>query len=158
MTFTQVLFNPQGRITQGQFWGGWAVLVIANILAMFIPLLGLFVILGLIYVGICVYGKRLHDMGRTAWLHAIPWILGIALMIGMIASMWPVILTIAENPEIEPDPQMMMQQGGTAMILWLVSLLMWVLYTIWVGASRSQDGENIYGPVPGQYSAVDTFN
>lgn len=159
MTFTQVLFSPNGRITQGQFWAGWAVLVGANIIGSLIPFLNLFVLLGLLYVGICVYGKRLHDMGRSAWIHAIPWGLGLGFMIAMMASMWPLLMVIGENPDIEPDAQMMMEGGGgTAMIWWLVSLLMWIIYTIWVGASRSQPAENLHGPAPGEDGSVDVFN
>ncbi len=157
MSFTQVLFNPNGRISQGQFWAGWAVIVVTFVIGTFIPFLGLLVWLGLVYVGICVYGKRLHDMGRSAWLHAIPWALGIGFTVMMFSSMMPLIMELAENPDVEPDPQMVMQQMGPAMKWVLISGLMWIVYTIWVGASRSQPGENEHGPEPGMMGSSDTF-
>lgn len=40
MDWQYLLFNPNGRIGQGDFWRGVAVLVLANLLVHVIPLLG----------------------------------------------------------------------------------------------------------------------
>ena len=40
MDWQNILFNPNGRIGQGDFWKGVAIIVIANILLHAIPLIG----------------------------------------------------------------------------------------------------------------------
>jgi uncharacterized membrane protein YhaH (DUF805 family) len=91
-----LLFNPQGRITAGAFWQGWLILFVINMLlnllmvygppAQFPLLLLLAVVVGLalIYPSVCVYGKRLHDAGKSAW-----WVLAIflgAIVLGVIVG------------------------------------------------------------------------
>ena len=72
MDMQYVLLNPNGRIAPRDFWIGVLILIGGNILLTPIPVIGGLVWLLLVYVGICVYGKRLHDTGRSAWLHVIP--------------------------------------------------------------------------------------
>jgi uncharacterized membrane protein YhaH (DUF805 family) len=159
MSFTQVLFNPNGRITQGQFWAGWAVIFGGNLIANFIPILGLLVSIGLIYVGCCVYGKRLHDMGRSAWLHAIPWAVGLVLGIAGMVVAFPQLMEMAQNdPEAMEDPMAMMSALGPVMMLGGLSMLVWLGYTIWVGTGRPDPETNRFGPPPGMQGAQATFS
>jgi uncharacterized membrane protein YhaH (DUF805 family) len=84
MDIGNLLFNPNGRIGQKEFWIGVAIIVGGNLLLTWIPFLGTLIWLGLVWVGIAVYGKRLHDAGNSAWLHAVPW--GVSLLLGLIGS------------------------------------------------------------------------
>ena len=69
-----VLFNPNGRIGPRDFWRGaillLAVMIIVNVASAYAgpvgSLLGI-VTLGAPYAYLCVYGKRLHDGGHSAW-------------------------------------------------------------------------------------------
>ena len=69
-------FEPNGRIGRSRFWQGLIVLTVAS----FIIVAGQtkigsgFGLLSylLIYPYICVFGKRLHDIGRSAW-----WVIGL---------------------------------------------------------------------------------
>lgn len=70
-----VLFNPNGRIQANQFWQGVIVLVGFQIILGVLPLLGLdvpdaagWITFLLIYPYLCVYGKRLHDSNKSAWM------------------------------------------------------------------------------------------
>lgn len=65
------LFNPVGRLARNQFLRG---LILCLIAAMFAQIFVSFVSPGfsvlntaLIYPFLCVFGKRLHDAGLTAW-------------------------------------------------------------------------------------------
>ena len=158
MSFTDVLFKPNGRISQGQFWAGWGVILAGNIVANFIPLLGLIISLGLIYVGCCVYGKRLHDMGKSAWLHAIPWGISIVLTIVAVVIAMPAIMAAMQNADTMSEEEMvaaMMGSMGPAMGIGSLSMLIWLGYTIWVGVSGSDPNDNQYGP--GLAGSDDTF-
>jgi len=67
-----LLFNPNGRITSGPFWTGIFILlgvsILINVLAAYVSTFLGFVAILLIYPMVCVYGKRLHDAGFSAWL------------------------------------------------------------------------------------------
>ncbi len=65
------LFNPVGRLSRNQFLRG---LILCLIAAMFVQIFVSFVSPGfsafntaLVFPFLCVFGKRLHDAGLTAW-------------------------------------------------------------------------------------------
>ena len=75
---------PRGRIGRRTFWHGVIVLTLANVslisLAVshpgwfgFNPLTGIALApLATLYPTICIYTKRLHDLGYSGWLQAPP--------------------------------------------------------------------------------------
>jgi len=71
-----ILFNPNGRIGPKEFWRGTIVLVAVQVVLqtalVFGPPIVLFMVsifsMTLLYPYLCVYGKRLHDAGYTAWM------------------------------------------------------------------------------------------
>jgi uncharacterized membrane protein YhaH (DUF805 family) len=71
-----LFFNPNGRIERRAFWLGFAVLTTLGVVLAAArtfaasdsgAALLLAVQAGLLYPLACIYGKRLHDAGRTAW-------------------------------------------------------------------------------------------
>ena len=71
-----LLLNPNGRIARISFWQGMIVLTVASVIVsaatwLINPQLG-WLSYVLIFPYICVYGKRLHDAGHSAW-----WVIGI---------------------------------------------------------------------------------
>ena len=134
-----ILFKPQGRIGRKDFWIGWAIMFAANFLSA-IPFVGIVISLGLIYVQVCVWGKRLHDMGKTAWLVLVPMLaplaviaVGAGLSISMSGGSGAY-----ENALFTP---VFFIACGLAVIL-AIGLL------VWVGATPGQNGPNAYGPDP----------
>ena len=160
MSFTDVLFKPNGRIGQGQFWAGCGVVLGGNIILNFLAILGILVWLGLVYVGWCVYGKRLHDMGKSAALHAIPWaIVSVLAIAGFIMSL-PQMMTAMSDIETMSDEEIglaMLTSMGPLAGVTALNLLIWLGYTIWLGVSPSDPQDNQYGPAPGSPGMTDTF-
>jgi len=147
MNITNLLFSVNGRIAQQQFWIGVLILIAANIVAGFIPILGFIISLALIWVGIAVYGKRLHDAGKSAWLHAIPW--GGSLLLGIIGSIMiggALFTAMAGGGDV--DVAAMIAGAGAASIFFLLGFFVWIAYTIWVGMLKGDPGENRFGPAP----------
>lgn len=76
MSLMGILFSPNGRIQAGEFWRGLIILIgaglVLSILSTFASgaIAGLAGLLGilLIYPYICVFGKRLHDSNKSAWM------------------------------------------------------------------------------------------
>lgn len=149
MNITHVLFSPNGRIGQQEYWIGILILIVANIVASFIPLLGFIISLALIWVGIAVYGKRLHDAGKSAWLHAIPWAVSIVLMtIGILMAGGAMFAAMMGGGD-DVDVATMIAGAGAASLFFLLSFLVWFAYTIWVGVLKGDAGDNRFGEAPG---------
>jgi uncharacterized membrane protein YhaH (DUF805 family) len=158
MSFTDVLFKPTGRIEARQFWPGWAVLVVANIVGSFIPILSILIYFGLIYPGVCIYGKRLHDMGRSAWLVSIPWGIGFVLgIVGLFLSMPEVMELSQDDPAALEDPMIAMSVLQPYLACIGVGMLIWLGLTAWVGTAASDPNDNKYGPAPGAPAAAELF-
>lgn len=75
MSMMGILFNPQGRIQANQFWKGIIILVAFQIVLQVLQYVGVnlgsamsFLSLALVYPYLCVYGKRLHDSNKSAWM------------------------------------------------------------------------------------------
>lgn len=147
MDMQYVLLNPNGRIAQREFWIGVLVLIGGNILSGVLPAVGGLLWLFLIYVGVCVYGKRLHDTGRSAWLHVIPW--GITILLSTIGGvlMGGAILSAVLSGD-EVNPWAFITAGSGFAVMMGLSNLVWLVYTLWVGLSAGQAGANAYGPAP----------
>lgn len=148
MDIGNLLFNTNGRIGQKDFWIGVAIIFVGNLLVNVIPFLGILIWLALIWVGIAVYGKRLHDVGKSAWLHAVPW--GVNILLGLIAAIMiggAIIAAAASGGEDEGFIAIL-AGSGVAISLILLGNLVWLGYTIWVGLMPSEPGDNAYGPAP----------
>lgn len=156
MNLSHVLFSPNGRIGQQEYWIGILILIAANIVAGFIPFLGVLISLFLIYVGVCIYGKRLHDAGKTAWIHGLVWLVQIGLgIIGFVLAGGAIMAVLANSGG--SDQVNAAAIIGASSSLFLVAglgFLIWIIYTIWVGISAGETGENRYGPAPVSASAA----
>jgi uncharacterized membrane protein YhaH (DUF805 family) len=147
MDLQYVLLNPNGRIAPREFWLGVLVLIAGNILSGVLPVLGGLLWLFLIYVGVCVYGKRLHDAGQSAWVHVIPW--GITLLVSIVGGIMiggAIISAVLAGDDLTPWALVTAGSGFAIMIG--LSNLVWLVYTLWAGLARSVPGANAYGPAP----------
>lgn len=149
-----LLFSPRGRIGRGQFWIGWAaslVLLLAVVTALtaagippgpaaLLPLLA-----ASVYIGVCLYGKRLHDLGLPAW--------GYAVYLGSLFLLFccgVIVALVAFGPSGTPtSPGHLAAQRVTLAVLVLVS----AAFTLWLGAAPGQRGQNRFGP-PGAAAAA----
>jgi uncharacterized membrane protein YhaH (DUF805 family) len=159
MNYQGLLLNPNGRIGQREFWIGVLIIIAGNLVAGFVPLVGLLLSLALIYVGVCVYGKRLHDAGRSAWWHALPWaitlVLAIRGVIAAVTTVWNIDLAAATDG-LESDAGLVdvlrlvdlsdLFAMGLAALGWLVlGWVAWLIYTLWVGWAVSVPEDNAHG-------------
>ncbi len=169
----ELLFNPQGRIVRNRFWQGLVLLTVATVLisagsVMVSQFLGLVHLL-LIYPYICVYGKRLHDAGTTAWWTIGVWVgaqivgFAVGLIIGpMFISPEDALIQqemaerlaagdfegFMEGAEIVSRNMLPLNLIGAVAMNAVMGLI--------VGYLKTEPRENKHGPVPGT-SEADTF-
>ncbi len=161
-----LLFSPNGRIARNRFWQGMVILTVASVLvAAGAVMLGTFVSLlgyALIYPYICVYGKRLHDAGLTAW-----WVIGVWLgtvVFNFILSLFLTPFFMGEEElAIQEEMSERMMSGDFAGFLegaeilaaellpltLFLTVLTNLVAAIVVGLLPSEPRENKHGPVPG---------
>lgn len=118
-----ILFNPQGRINANQFWRGLIILIglqiVLNVVAAYGPL-ALTLVIGLasllfIYPYLCVFGKRLHDSGNTAW-----WFVAFLVGFFVLSYIWALTLGPIFMPgqaQFEEDLQTLSQSGDINAIM-----------------------------------------
>ena len=150
MNWGHLLFSPNGRLSKRHYWFGILIIFFGNILAGLLPIIGGLMSLALIWVGVAVYGKRLHDVGKSAWLHAVPWGLSLLLTIIGIALFGATLLDLGlsgrlEDPQAEEIISILTASGGLLLML-TISTLVWVGYTLWLGFKAPEPGDNAYGP------------
>jgi uncharacterized membrane protein YhaH (DUF805 family) len=139
MSMTQLLFLFQGRLNRQPYWlVAAAIVVVVVLLVLFVlatgverdfAVSGIFLILGILYIpliwiGLAIAVKRLHDRNKSAWwlvvFYVVPAILGgIAYLVGMAAA-----------------------------VLHIVSFGITVWAFVELGCLRGTRGPNRYGPDP----------
>ncbi len=168
-----LLFNPNGRIARNRFWQGMVILTVASVLVvagntMVARAVG-FVNFLLVFPYICVYGKRLHDAGTTAWWVILIW-LGSMLFAFIFGLIFGGFFMTPEMLDIQEEMAERMAQGDFAGFFEGAELLSDkmlplnimatvgsnALLALIVGLLPTQPTENKHGPVPGSSSA-DTF-
>lgn len=149
MNLGRLLFSPEGRIGQREFWIAVLILFAAGVLLHAVAVVGTGIWLLSTYCWVCVFAKRLHDTGRSGfaqvWLYLLDFVLIAVLAVGGVGSI------IAGTIASQTHP------GGWGLViggvgLVLLALLAWGLvrlaFVLWLGLSAGQPGENRYGPVP----------
>lgn len=145
--FQQAMFSFQGRLRRQHFWISWLILLGAGFVLGWIPLLGALLSIAMIWPNTAIVVKRLHDMGRSGWFLAIPWIAGIVAVIGVFSTVGIAALTRGSEWESE-DPAVVFATFGPAVGIMILAGLVQLGFLLWVGISDSQRGENRFGPNP----------
>ena len=75
MNYDSVFANPTGRLSRNGFVGGLVVLLLVVALYVFVAQAGRngdWVLVTLLFPAFVMHARRLHDMGKTAWLLLVP--------------------------------------------------------------------------------------
>lgn len=139
-----ILFSPIGRLEQPAFWKGFGILVGINFIGGLIPFVNLVAVLVMLWCGFAVYGKRLHDAGRTMFWHLIPWIVSVG-------GIWLIVMSNMDALEAGlSGGRVGRETAGNYLfaIQWLTSAFIfpWAIYTLIVGFLKSDPKNNRFGP------------
>lgn len=142
-----LFFSFEGRTRRSHFWIGWLVCLGAGVVAGWLPLIGAVISIALIWPNLAITVKRLHDMGHTGWLAAIPWVVGIVGFIFAFSMMGFSAIMNASALENE-DPAAILALIGPAFGLFALIFLVCFGFLLWIGLTDSQRGDNRFGPSP----------
>jgi uncharacterized membrane protein YhaH (DUF805 family) len=147
MDIQRLFLSANGRIGRGEFWIGFLILFVLGIVVHFIPGLGQLLAILLIYPWVCLYSKRLHDMGKSGWLQLIPfavWI--VAVILAVVMGGTAAIMAMAGSHAAAEAGAL--AGAGMAVLIMCAAALIHLVFTLWVGLSPGQAGDNAYGLPP----------
>lgn len=138
-----LFLDANGRIGQKDYWIGVLILFGAGLLLGWAPLIGTLVSIASIYFGVCVSSKRLHDMGKSGWLAAIPYgVTAAAVLLSAITFMGGMVSSHNGN-----DYGALAGMGAAGAV-WGLAFLVNLAFLIWLGVTKGNAGDNAYGPPP----------
>jgi uncharacterized membrane protein YhaH (DUF805 family) len=153
----KLLFSFEGRTRRSHFWIGWLICLGVGVVAGWIPILGGLISLALIWPNLAISVKRLHDMGKTGWLVAIPWVVSIVGTIVAISMIGITAVTSAGALDDE-DPAAIFALIGPALGLFALLALVNLGFLLWIGLSEGQPGSNRFGQNPKDPTPASTFS
>lgn len=172
MNVVRLFLDPNGRIGREVYWlavalltsalillaqtpldisGGASWLVMAPFMALWklrpetLRLLAdteVIVAASFVFLGLCVYGKRLHDLGATAWIYAgalvcLPVVIVVA---GIAAGFYAGMQGQSGDPRLA--------QGFAFGVAPLAMPTAWLVFSIVLGVCPGERHANRYGPPP----------
>ena len=143
----KTLLSFEGRSRRSHFWIGWLICLGLGVVLGWIPILGLLLSIALIWPNLAITVKRLHDMGQTGWLAAIPFVVG--LIGGIVGAMMIGTGVFMNQAAFEnEDPAVIMATIAPAMGVFGLIGLVGLGFLLWIGLTDSKPGPNKYGPNP----------
>ena len=147
--FQSAMFSFNGRLRRSHFWIGFLIIFGASIVVGWIPFIGGLILLALVWPNVAISVKRLHDIGKSGWLVAIPWVGGAILHIVGFTMMGAAVVANGGSAEYyENNPEAALAVMGPAIGLIGLAGLVSLGFLLWIGLVDSQKGENRFGPNP----------
>ena len=155
---THLFLDSNGRIGRRDFWlAAGGLLIVSNLLHL-IWGIGSLISFALFYCWICLFAKRLHDMGRSGWLQLAPHVINaVCLVIGVTLGAFGLIMTFFSGRAAAATGVLfggVMAWAGALLTIFGFAALNTLLFVFWIGLSRGKDSINPYGPVPGSIIPV----
>jgi len=145
--FATALFSFQGRLRRQHFWISWLICLGVGVVIGWIPLIGVLISLALIWPNLAITVKRLHDMGQSGWLAAIPFAAGVIGAIAILATVGSAMVANGGNMDSE-DPAAVWALIGPSFGIITLIILVQLGFLLWIGIAEGQPGENRFGPNP----------
>ena len=143
----KLLFSFEGRTRRSHFWIGWLICLGVGVVAGWIPLIGFFISIALIWPNLAITVKRLHDLGMSGWIAAVPFVANIVGFIMIFVSVGASVFMNATALENE-DPAAILALVGPAIGILGLLFLVNFGFLLWVGLVDGKPGSNKYGSNP----------
>lgn len=143
--FQTALFSFEGRMRRSHFWVSWLICLGVGVVAGWIPFLGIVLSIGLIWPNLAITVKRLHDMGHTGWLAAIPFVANLIGTIFFFATAGVAFYANYAAMENENPAAILALLGPMLGIIGILALVN-LGFLLWIGLTNGQRGDNRFGP------------
>lgn len=151
------LFSLSGRMERAYFWKATLVMTLIHVIAWGVAILFpqvrqviLIAVLACIWPYLAITTKRLHDIGRTGWLVAIPLgsiflVLKVALFIAVLGGLYGILaISIDTGPSTRAFQGVAMVAIGAVLLVVFIQLA----FVILIGCLKGQPHNNRFGAPP----------
>ena len=169
MSIGSVLFSAKGRIGQKTYWMTYGPILLISIASSFVirsdpsnrmlsSLSGLLSLI-LLYPMICIFSKRLHDMGRSGWLQLLLYAASLAMGIfvasrtigpSMSAAMGAQGDQVAAQAAVQAAVADVMASDPIVKFAPYIGMAISLAWALWLGLTPGNPGENKYGAPEGE--------
>jgi uncharacterized membrane protein YhaH (DUF805 family) len=155
---THLFLDSHGRIGRRDFWLAAGVLLVVSNLLHLIWGIGSLISFALFYCWVCLFAKRLHDMGKSGWLQIAPHVINaVCIFIGVTLGAFGLIMTFFSGRAAAATGVLfggVMAWAGALLVVFGISAVNTLVFLLWVGLTRGQEELNAYGPTPGSIIPV----
>lgn len=149
MDWKDLFFNPNGRISRKDFWLGFlALLVVSNLLHLLL-VVGTLISFCLFYCWVCLFSKRLHDMGRSGWLQVAPHVINFVciVILSWLGAAAIVMTFFSGRPGAAAGVLLggVLAWAGAALVVVMIALVNTALFVVWLGVAEGEPGVNQHG-------------
>jgi len=145
----KLFLSFEGRTRRSHFWIGWLILLGVGVVAGWLPIIGALISLALIWPNLAISVKRLHDMGKTGWLVAIPWVAAtVFTIIGFVMVMGAAFAGGMGPDYYEDNPAAFFALMGPGVGAFALAGLVPLAFLLWIGLVEGDKGDNRFGPNP----------
>jgi uncharacterized membrane protein YhaH (DUF805 family) len=169
MGIGSVLFSAKGRIGPKTYWISYGPILVISIASSFVvrgdpsnralSSLSLLVSLILLYPMICIFSKRLHDMGRSGWLQLLLYGASLAMGIFVASRSFGPTMSAAMSAQGDPAAAQAAVQASMADLMAndpvlkyspYIGMAISLAWALWLGLTPGNSGENKYGAPEGE--------
>jgi uncharacterized membrane protein YhaH (DUF805 family) len=145
--WTHLFLDPHGRIGRRDFWLGSAVLLVVGNLLHIILFFGSLASFGLFYCWVCLFSKRLHDLGKSGWIQIVPHVINaVCILVGIfLGALGLIAALLGGRPLAMAGALMGTTWAGILLFVLGVAGVNTLIFMLWTGLSRGQAGANLYG-------------
>lgn len=146
MDWQTLFLKVDGRMGRKDYWIGVGILFVAGLILSNVPTIRNLWPLASIYFAVCVYGKRLHDIGQSAWMVLLPF--GILFIAGALAAFLGGAAILGASASSSDSAAVMGGLAGLGMasLIFFAGALACLGWVIWLGTRETQAEENQFGP------------
>lgn len=146
MDWQTLFLKVEGRMGQKDYWIGVGILFVAGLVLGNVPVIKMLWPFASLYFAVCVYGKRLHDIGQSAWMILLPF--GIMIAATVLAGFLGGAAILGASATGSDSAAVLgglagLGMAGFIMFAAAAACLGWV---IWLGTRPSEPTDNQFGP------------
>ncbi len=150
MDWRELFFNPNGRIGRRDFWFGFLCLLVVSNLLHLVLFFGTLASLALTYCWVCLFSKRLHDLGRSGWLQVVPHVINVVCsVIGVWLGALGVVFAFVNGRAGAATGALMggvLAWAGVLLVVFGIAAVNSILFVLWLGVTDADPEDNLYGP------------